>query len=109
MTITESYFAISRRVAAPRERVFQAWAGRGIVFREIDAPRRLVFELEDAGLAIVTLSDEGDHTVMTFEGSAPADVAEEIERDWAAMLDELAATVSQGSQAGGNAGGIWPG
>ena len=109
MTITETYFAITRSVAAPRERVFQAWLGAEIEFREADAPRRLVFELEDPGLAIVTLSEEGDHTVITFEGSAPADKADEVERDWAARLDALVETVAQGSQSGGNAGGIRPG
>ena len=108
MTITESYFAISRHVAAPRELIFDAWIREGIAFREVEAPRRLVFELEGAGLAIVTLSDEGDHTVMTFEGSAPADEADAVEREWTARLDALIA-VAQGSQSGGNAGGIRPG
>jgi hypothetical protein len=108
MTVTESYFAITRRVAAPRELVFQAWTGEGIAFCEVDVPRRLVFELEDGGLGIVTLSDEGDHTVMTFEGSAPAAEADEVERVWAARLDALI-EVAQGSQSGGNAGGIRPG
>ena len=109
VTVTETYFAISRRVAAPREIVFRAWTREGIAFREADAPRRLVFELEDAGLAIVTLSDEGDHTVMTFEGSAPEDEADDVEREWSARLVALAETVGQGSQSGGNAGGIRPG
>jgi hypothetical protein len=108
MTITESYFAITRRVAVPRELVFQAWTGEGIAFCEVDVPRRLVFELEDAGLGIVTLSDEEDHTVMTFEGSAPAAEADEVERVWAARLDAVI-EVAQGSQSGGNAGGIRPG
>jgi hypothetical protein len=52
----------------------------------------------------VTLSVVGDHTVITFEGSAP-----QAEADWAAMLDALVETVAQGSQSGGNAGGIRPG
>jgi hypothetical protein len=108
MTVTESYFAISRHVAVSRERLFQAWIREDIAFREIDAPRRLVFEIEQGGLAIVTLSDEGDETVMTFEGSAPDGEADEVERDWAAMLDDLI-VVAQGSQSGGNAGGIRPG
>jgi hypothetical protein len=108
MIITETYFAITRRTAAPRELVFQAWTGEGIDFTEVDAPRRLVFELEDGGLAIVTLSDEGDHTVITFEGSAPSDEADEVERRWAATLDAVIA-VAQGSQPGGNTGGIRPG
>jgi hypothetical protein len=108
MTITETYFAITRRVVAPRELVFQAWTGEEIDFCEVDAPRRLVFELEDGGLAIVTLSDERDHTVITFEGSAPADKADEVERGWAARLDAVIAT-TQGSQGAGNAGGIRPG
>jgi hypothetical protein len=102
MTVTESYFAISRHVAVRRERLFEAWIREDIAFSEIDPPRRLVFEMEDGGLAIVTLSDEGDETVMTFEGSGDA------ERDWAARLDGLIA-VAQGSQSGGNAGGIRPG
>jgi hypothetical protein len=102
MTVTESYFAISRHVDVPRERLFQAWIREDIAFSEIDPPRRLVFELEDGGLAIVTLSDEGDDTVMTFEGSG------DVEREWAARLDALIAT-AQESQAGGNAGGIRPG
>jgi hypothetical protein len=102
MTVTESYFAISRHVAVSRERLFEAWIREDIAFTEIDPPRRLVFELEDGGLAIVTLSDEGDETVMTFEGSGDS------ESDWAARLDGLIAS-SQGSQSGGNAGGIRPG
>ncbi len=108
MTITETYFAITRRVAAPRDRVFQAWTAEGIEFREIDAPRRLVFALEDGGLAIVTLSDEGDETVATFEGSAPAEKADAVERRWAARLDAVTAA-AQGSQSRGNTGGIRPG
>ena len=108
MIVTETYFAISRHVAVPRERLFEAWMREDIVFSEVDAPRRLVFELEHGGLAIVTLSDEGDHTAMTFEGSAPDGEADETERGWAAMLDALIA-VTQGSQSGGNAGGIRPG
>jgi hypothetical protein len=108
MTMTETYFAITRSVDAPCERLFQAWIREAIDFREIDAPRRLVFELEDDGLAIVTLSDEGDHTVVTFEGSAPADRADEVERDWTERLDAVIAA-AQGSQSGGNAGGIRPG
>ena len=108
MTVTESYFAISRRVAVARERLFEAWMREDIAFRELDPPRRLVFELEDGGLAIVTLSDEGDETVMTFEGSAPDGDADDVERGWAEMLDGLIA-VAQGSQSGGNAGGIRPG
>jgi alpha/beta hydrolase fold len=109
MIVTETYFAISRRVAAPRDLVFQAWLGESIAFREIDAPRRLLFDLEDDGLAIVTLSEEGVHTVMTFEGSAPEDEADGVEREWSARLDALAETVGQASQSGGNAGGIRPG
>jgi uncharacterized protein YndB with AHSA1/START domain len=109
MMITESYFAISRHVAAPRELVFRAWVGEGIEFREVDAPRRLVFELEDAGLAIVTLSEEGEDTVITFEGSAPADKADAVEQGWTAWLDALVETVAQGSHSGGNDGGIRPG
>ena len=109
MIMTETYFAITRRTAARGERVFEAWLAEGIEFRELDAPRRLVFELEDAGLAIVTISDEGDHTVITFEGSAPAERAEAVEQTWTARLDALVETVAQGSQSGGNAGGIRPG
>ena len=54
------------------------------------------------------LSDEGDHTVITFEGSAPVDKADEVERGWAARLDAVIAG-AQTSQSGGNAGGIRPG
>ena len=108
MTVTETYFSISRHVAVPRERLFEAWIREDITFREVDPPRRLVFEIEDGGLAIVTLSDEGDHTVMTFEGSASDGEADEVERRWTAMFDDLIA-VAQRSQSGGNAGGIRPG
>ena len=127
MTIMQSYFAISRSITAPRERVFRAWTDpelrarwyrpggpypATLAFREVDAPARLVFatdEDDETALAIVTLSDERDHTVMTFEGSAPGAEADEVEQGWAAMLDALAATVAQPSQYGGNAGGIRPG
>jgi uncharacterized protein YndB with AHSA1/START domain len=127
MTIMQSYFAISRNITASRERVFQAWTDHELrarwyrpggpypatlEFRDVDAPARLVFAIDEddeTALAIVTLSDERDHTVMTFEGSAPAAVADEVEQGWAAMLDALAATIAQGSQSGGNAGGIRPG
>jgi hypothetical protein len=108
MIVTETYFAISHHVALPRERLFEAWIREDIAFSELDAPRRLVFELEHGGLAIVTLADDGDETVMTFEGSAPDDQAEEAERVWAAMLDRLIAG-AHGSQSGGNVGGIRPG
>jgi acetyl esterase/lipase len=108
MLMTETYFAITRHVDAPHELVFRAWLGEGIEFRDVDAPRRLVFELEDAGLAIVTISDESHDTVVTFEGSAPADKADEVEQAWAARLDAVIA-VAQGSHSGGNDGGIRPG
>jgi hypothetical protein len=108
MIVTETYFAISRHVPVPQERLFEAWLRESIAFSEIDAPRRLVFEIEHGGLAIVTLSDEGDETVMTFEGSAPDGEADDVERAWTAMVDALIA-VAQGSQPGGNAGGIRPG
>jgi hypothetical protein len=114
MTVTQSYFAINRRVAAPRELVFQAWTdpelvsrwyrGVPIVYCEVEEPSRIVFTTDGPDLEIVTLSVVGDHTVMTFEGSAP-----QAEADWAAMLDALVETVDQGSQSGGNAGGIRPG
>lgn len=124
MSMTQSYFAISRAVDAPRERIFRAWidpelrarwydaADRFPAFREIDVPWRLVFatdEDDETAVAIVTLADEGDHTVMTFEGSAPAAEADEVEQGWAAMLEALVETVAQGTQSGGNAGGIRPG
>jgi uncharacterized protein YndB with AHSA1/START domain len=102
MMTVESYFAISRHVDVPREHLFEAWIREGIEFREVDPPRRLVFDLEHGGLAIVTLSDEGDHTVMTFEGS------DDVERDWAARLDAVIAA-AQGSQSGGNDDGMRPG
>jgi uncharacterized protein YndB with AHSA1/START domain len=120
MTITQGYFALSRRVAAPRGLVFRAWiepelqarwSGERFAFREVDPPARLVFAMdedEETALGIVTLSDEGDHTVMTFEGSAPAAEADEVEGVWAARLDALI-EVAQGSQSRGNAGGIRPG
>ena len=124
MSMTQSYFAISRHVAAPRERVFRAWtdpelrarwyhaAGTAIAFTDVDAPARLVFALDEddeTALAIVTLADEGDECVMTFEGSAPAAEADEIELRWCAMLDALEAAVAHGSQSRGNAGGMRPG
>ena len=114
MTLTESYFAINRRVAAPRALVFQAWTDPELVgrwyrgepfdYREVEPPARIVFTTGGPDLEIVTLSAEDDGTVITFEGSAPQD-----EADWSAMLDALAETVAQGSQSGGNAGGIRPG
>jgi uncharacterized protein YndB with AHSA1/START domain len=106
MSLTETYFAISRRVAAPRERVFEAWIDAPFVYQEVDPPARLVFTLGDDALAIVTLAVAGDETVMTFEGAAPADEADAVERDWSGLLDLLAAQVSQSR---GNAGGILPG
>jgi uncharacterized protein YndB with AHSA1/START domain len=113
----QSYFAISRRVDAPRERVFRAWTDPLEVahwlgnapfdYEQVDAPRRLVFTAgEDAALAIVTLSVAGEQTVMTFEGAAPPAEAEAVEQGWAGLLDVLA---DQVSQAGGKAGGIRPG
>ena len=114
MTLTESYFAINRRIAAPRELVFQAWTDPELVgrwyrgepfdYREVEPPARIVFTTGGPDLEIVTLSAAGDGTVVTFEGSAPQDEAE-----WSAMLDSLAELVAQGSQSGGNAGGIRPG
>jgi uncharacterized protein YndB with AHSA1/START domain len=122
MIITETYFAISRAVDAPRERIFRAWIDpalrarwygpEALPFRELDPPARLVFALdedEETAVAIVTLADEGDHTVMTFEGSAPAAEAEAVEQSWGAILESLAELVAQGSQSGGNAGGMRPG
>ena len=121
MSLTLSYFAISRPVPAPRERVFRAWTdplevcrwygNAPFAYREADAPARLVFTTgdpddPDAPLFIVTLSVEGDHTVMTFEGAAPVAEADAVERGWAALLGRLAGQVSQ---SGGNAGGILPG
>ena len=113
MTLTESYFAINRRVAAPRELVFQAWTDPELVgrwydgepfdYREVEPPARIVFTTGGPDLEIVTLSADGDGTVITFEGSAPQD-----EADWSDRLDALIA-VAQGSQSGGNAGGIRPG
>ena len=110
----QSYFAISRRVDAPRERVFRAWTDpREVVhwlgsapfeYDEVDAPGRLVFTAGES-LSIVTLSDAGEETVMTFEGGAPAGEADTVERGWAGLLDLLA---DQVSQSGGNAGGIRP-
>ncbi len=116
MSLTQTYFAISRRVDAPRERVFQAWidplevsrwlGSAPFVYQEIDPPARLVFTLGDDALAIVTLAVAGDHTVMTFEGAAPAEEADIVERGWTGLLDLLAAQVSQ---SGGKAGGSLPG
>jgi uncharacterized protein YndB with AHSA1/START domain len=116
MSLTQTYFAINRRVAAPRERVFRAWTdplevahwlgSAPFEYQEVDAPGRLVFTIGDDALAIVTLAVAGDQTVMTFEGGAPADEAEAVERCWSAVIDRL---VDQVSQSGGNAGGRRPG
>jgi uncharacterized protein YndB with AHSA1/START domain len=85
------------------------------VYREIDAPARIVFttggpddDPDDplTPVAIVTLSVAGDHTAMTFEGSAPAAEVDDIEQGWSFMLDRLA---DQVSHSGGNAGGMRPG
>jgi hypothetical protein len=78
-------------------------------YSEVDEPARMVFSTDGVDLAIVTLSVVGDHTVMTFEGSAPEAEVGDVERGWAARLDALAESVDQGSQSGGNAGGIRPG
>ena len=101
MTVTESYFAINRRVTAPRELVFQAWTdpelvsrwyrGSPIVYHEVEPPSRIVFTTDGPDLEIVTLSEVDGHTVMTFEGSAPEDEAEDAERSWSATLDRLIA------------------
>jgi uncharacterized protein YndB with AHSA1/START domain len=121
MSLTLSYFAISRHVRAPRERLFRAWTdplevcrwygSAPFSYRDVDAPGRLVFttgdpEDPDAPLAIVTLSRANDHTVMTFEAAAPVAEADAVERGWNGLLDRL---VDQVSQPGGNAGGILPG
>ena len=115
MSMTQSYFAISRHVDAPRERIFQAWMDTAVARRSPSPPTRprgscsrLDEDDDEPPLAIVTLADEGDHTVMTFEGSRPP----RGRRDRAqlgAMLDALVAAVAQPSQYGGNAGGIRPG
>ena len=101
LTITETYFAIARTVDASRERVFRMWTdpeelsrwyrGDPFDYLEVDAPARIVLTTGEPELLIVTLSEVGGHTVMTFEGSAPADEAEDAERAWHAMLDRLAA------------------
>lgn len=111
----KGYFAIARAVGASRERLFKAWTapsevcrwyrGTPFVYREVDEPARLVFTAGPE-LAIVTLSEAGDHTVMTFEASAPEAEAEAAERGWHALLDRL---VDQVSQSCGNAGGMRPG
>jgi uncharacterized protein YndB with AHSA1/START domain len=115
----QSYFAITRAVYASRERLFRAWtqpeelsrwySGEPFELDEVDEPARMVFTTDEVDLAIVTLSVVGDHTVMTFEGSAQEAEVEDVERGWASMLDALATSVDQGSQSGGNAGGIRPG
>ena len=115
----KSYFAITRAVYASRERLFRAWTepeelsrwycGVPFEYSEVDEPARMVFSTDGVDLAIVTLSVVGDHTVMTFEGSAPEAEVDHVERGWAARLDALAESVDQGSQSGGNAGGIRPG
>ena len=114
---TQTYFWINYAIYASRERVFRAWTepdavGRWyddapLAYREVDPPSRLVFSIggED-DLAIVTLSTVDDHTVVTFEGAAPADEAEAVEQRWSELLDRLA---DQVSHSGGNAGGIRPG
>jgi hypothetical protein len=117
MSSTRTYFWINHAIYAPRERMYRAWTdpdelsrwyrGAPLAYRDADAPSRLVFAIGDTeDLAIVTLSVVDDHTVMTFEGAAPADEAEAVEREWAGMLDRL---VAQVSHSGGNAGGMRPG
>jgi uncharacterized protein YndB with AHSA1/START domain len=114
---TQVYFWINHAIYASRERVFRAWTepeevrgwyrGEPIVYREVDPPSRLVFAIGgDEDLAIVTLSTVGDHTVMTFEGAAPAAEADAVERRWSEMLYRLA---DQVIHSGGNTGGIRPG
>ena len=67
------------------------YRGAPLAYREVDPPSRLVFAIggED-DLAIVTLSTVDDHTVMTFEGAAPADEADAVEQRWSELLDRLA-------------------
>ena len=109
----KGYFAIARAVETSRERLFRAWTapsevgcwyqGAPFVYRELDEPARIVLTI-GSELAIVTLSEMGDHTVMTFEASARE--AETAERGWRSLIDRL---VDQVSQSCGNAGGMRPG
>ena len=95
-------FIIVRDVAAPRERVFQAWidpeqASRwlraaAVAFHEVVAPRRLVLSTGDgpsAPLAAVVFADRGDRTEITLAASAPENEADELEEDWTLLFDRL--------------------
>jgi Activator of Hsp90 ATPase homolog 1-like protein len=90
---TEVYFAITRHIDASSADVFRAWgAGRHAPsrYREVAVGRRLVFDLEPDGVAIVTFAEHRGGTALTFEGSAEAVRAGAAEEAWTAVLDGLA-------------------
>jgi uncharacterized protein YndB with AHSA1/START domain len=108
---TQVYFSIARDIDAPHEQVFRAWIAQRHAphgYREVTIPRRLVFDTEPDGLAIVTFAEHHGGTVVTFEGTAGEAEAEAIEARWRAVLDGLAGQLA-GSHSRGNAAGIRPG
>jgi uncharacterized protein YndB with AHSA1/START domain len=105
------YFSIAREVDAPREQVFRTWVAQRHAphgYREVTIPRRLVFTTGPDAVAIVTFASHHEGTVVTFEGSAPADEVDAVEARWLAVLDGLADQLA-GSHSRGNVGGIRPG
>jgi hypothetical protein len=103
---TEVYFAITRHIDASRTDVFRAWgverhAPSG--YREVTVGRRLMFDLEPDGVAIVTFAEHRGGTALTFEGSADPANAAGAEESWTAVLDGLAGRLA-GRRACGLAG-----
>jgi uncharacterized protein YndB with AHSA1/START domain len=113
MSTPHARFVIVRDIAAPRDLVFRAWthpelagdwsATAAIAFREVVAPRRLVFTTgsgdEDpdhpaAPIAAVVFADRGDRTEVTFAASAPEERADALEEDWSVLFDRLAEGVA---------------
>ena len=114
MTLTESYFAINRRVAAPRALVFQAWTDPELVGRWY---RGEPFDYREwsrrADRVHHRRAGPGDRDPLGRGRRHRHHVrglgAGRTRRTGPRCSMHLAETVAQGSQSGGNAGGIRPG